>query len=139
MSYIIPRKGVIGRFLNPHPFNMKEHAAITLMASAATQSALATEALASQQLFYGGYPSHAAGVFIVLSSQLLGYGIAGLLRDVLVYPTRMLWPINLPISSLLDSMHADKQETKQKLRIFYYVFFALFVWEVVPEVGFPAH
>ena len=61
---------------------MKEHASITLMASAASQSALATEALAAQELFYGGYPSKGAGIFIVITSQLIGFGIAGLLRQI---------------------------------------------------------
>ena len=54
MAFAIPRKGWL-RYLNPHEFNQKEHAAITIMASAAAVSALATEALAAQALFYGGY------------------------------------------------------------------------------------
>jgi hypothetical protein len=137
MSYAIPRRGRIGRFLNPGPFNQKEHAAIALMASAASQSALATEALAAQQLFYGGYPSHAAGIFITLSSQLIGYGIAGLLRDIIVRPTKMLWPMTLPISSLLESLHKNKFESKSRLKIFYIVFFVLFFWTIVPEVSGP--
>jgi hypothetical protein len=135
MAVVIPRCGPIGRFLNPGPFNMKEHAAITLMASAASQSALATEALAAQDLFYGGYPSKVAGVFIVISSQLIGYGIAGLLREVLVYPTHMLWPMNLPVTSLLESLHRDPNETKSRLRLFYIIFFVTFVWEVFPEAS----
>ncbi|KKA16614.1 isp4 a membrane oligopeptide transporter, partial [Rasamsonia emersonii CBS 393.64] len=117
MAYAIPRRGWIGRLLNPGPFNAKEHAAIALMASAASQSALATEALAVQQLYYGGYPSHAAGVFITLSSQLIGYGIAGLLRDIIVRPTKMLWPMTLPISSLLESLHKNKQQSKARLKV----------------------
>lgn len=136
MAHLIPRWGRIGRFLNPGPFNQKEHAAIALMASAAGQSALATEALSAQQLFYGGYPSHAAGVFIVLSSQLIGFGIAGLLRDVIVRPTNMLWPMTLPISSLLESLHRDKREAKMRLKVFYIVFFILFFWTIVPEYMF---
>jgi len=135
MAISIPRKGVIGRFFNPHDFNAKEHAAITLMASAASQTALSTEALAAQQLFYGGFPSRAAAVFITLSSQLIGYGMAGLLRDVLVYPTKMLWPYNLPVASLLESLHRDKRETRRKLKFFYIVFFTLFPWEIIPEVS----
>ncbi|KAK3677023.1 hypothetical protein LTR78_003228 [Recurvomyces mirabilis] len=135
MAAAIPRKGVL-RYLNPHPFNMKEHAAITLMASAAAQTATATEALAAQQLFYGGYPSRAAGIFVVLSSQLIGYGLAGLLRDVLVYPTKMLWPINLPVATLLETLHRDKVETRRRLKIFYIVFICIFVWEAFPEYIF---
>ncbi|KAF2090416.1 OPT superfamily oligopeptide transporter [Saccharata proteae CBS 121410] len=137
MAYAIPRKGFAGKYLNPFGFNMKEHAAICLMASAAAQSALSTQALAAQQLFYGGYPSHAAGIFITLSTQLIGYGIMGLLREVLVYPTKMLWPMNLPVTSLVETLHRDKSESKKRLRLFYYVFFGLFLWEVIPEYLFP--
>lgn len=135
LALIIPRKGFL-RYLNPHPFNRKEHAAITIMASAAAQAATSTEALAAQELFYGGYPSRAAGIFITLSSQLIGFGIAGLLRDVLVYPTKMLWPQNLPVATLLENLHRDKSETKRRLRVFYCVFAFMFVWETLPEYMF---
>ncbi|KAG4420066.1 hypothetical protein IFR04_006825 [Cadophora malorum] len=128
--------GSIGRFLNPGPFNMKEHASITLMASAASQSALATEALAAQDLFYGGYPNKAAGIFVVITAQLIGFGLAGLLRHILVYPTHMLWPMNLPITSLLESLHKDKAVAKARLKIFYIIFFTFLVWEIFPEYIF---
>ncbi|KAF2722237.1 OPT-domain-containing protein [Polychaeton citri CBS 116435] len=136
MAFVIPRKGFL-KYLNPHPFHLKEHAAITLMASAAGQSALATEALAAQELFYGGYPNKAAGIFITLASQLIGYAIAGMLRQVLVWPTKMLWPMNLPITSLLEALHKDKVQAKRRLKVFYIGFLVLFVWELFPEYVFP--
>ncbi|EST04618.1 Oligopeptide transporter, OPT superfamily [Kalmanozyma brasiliensis GHG001] len=142
MAAVIPRRGWMGRWLNPHPFNLKEHAAITLMASAGTQSALATEALAAQQLFYGGYPSKAAGIFLVLSSQLIGYTVAGLLRNVLVRPVKMLWPSNLPLTSLLETFHGSKAPdaktiVKKRMKIFWIIAAIIFVWEVFPEYIFP--
>jgi hypothetical protein len=91
--------------------------------------------LAAQDLFYGGYPSKAAGVFIVITSQLIGYGLAGLLRGVLVYPRHMLWPMNLPVTSLLESLHKDRVETKARLKIFYIIFGIMFVWELFPEAS----
>jgi len=135
MAVVIPRRGIF-RYLNPGPFNAKEHAAITIMASAAAQAAVSTQALAAQALFYGGYPSTGAGIFVTLSSQLIGFGIAGLLRDVLVFPARMLWPINLPVATLLETLHRDKAETKKRLRWFYIVFVCIFVWETLPEYMF---
>ena len=153
MALILPRSGVLGKWLNPHPFNLKEHAAITLMASAGTQSALATEALAAQQLFYGGYPSKAAGIFMTLSSQLIGYTMAGMLRNVLVHPTKMLWPVNLPLTSLLEAFHggsdqsgsesktnADEERRKRnkaRMKLFYIIAGITFVWELFPEYIFP--
>lgn len=142
MAAVIPKSGFIGRWFNPHPFNLKEHAAITLMASAGTQSALATEALAAQQLFYGGYPSKAAGIFLVLSSQLIGYTMAGLLRSVLVYPVKLLWPQNLPLTSLLETFHGSKAPdsktiVKKRMKVFWVVAGIIFVWEIFPEYVFP--
>ena len=106
------------------------------MASAASQAAASTEVLAAQELFYGGYPSRAAGVFVTVSSQILGFGVAGLLRDVLVYPTRMIWPINLPPATLLETLHRDKSETRRRLKVFGIVFACIFIWEAFPEYIF---
>jgi hypothetical protein len=69
------------------PFNSKEHAFIIIMASAAATNAVSTEILAAQRLYYNMDPSPGAAIFLVISSQLLGFGIAGLLRSVLVQPT----------------------------------------------------
>ncbi|KAK5991876.1 Sexual differentiation process isp4-like protein [Cladobotryum mycophilum] len=137
MSSIIPRTGLIGRFLNPFPWNRKEHTAAVLMASAASVSALSTEALAVQKLWYGGYPNHVAGVFITLSSQIIGFGVAGMMRDVLLYPTKMLYPANLPITTVMETLHKPKAETKRRFNIFWIVFVAIFVWEWFPEYIFP--
>ncbi|EKJ69563.1 hypothetical protein FPSE_10274 [Fusarium pseudograminearum CS3096] len=137
LSYIIPRKGAIGRFLNPHPWNRKEHTAAVLMASAASVSALSTEALSVQKLWYGGYPNQAAGIFITLSSQLIGYGIAGMMRSVLLYPTKMLYPANLPITTVMETLHKPKSETRKRFQVFWIVFVAIFCWEWFPEYIFP--
>jgi hypothetical protein len=103
------------------------------MSSAAANAPLAIEVLAVQKLWYNTTPNAAVGIFLIFSSQCLGYGIAGILRRTLVYPTKMLYPINLPVNSLLESLHGDKIITRGPLRLFYWAFFILFVWEVFPE------
>jgi len=50
MSLSLPRNGLIGRWLNPHSFNSKEHLAIVIMSSSASGAAYATEVLATQKL-----------------------------------------------------------------------------------------
>ena len=52
-----------------------------IMASAAANSALGTEVLAVQRLYYNTTPNPAASIFLLFSSQLLGYGMGGLLRS----------------------------------------------------------
>ncbi|KAI7762556.1 hypothetical protein LZL87_008902 [Fusarium oxysporum] len=137
LAHIIPRWGRIGRLLNPGPWNRKEHTAAVLMASAASVSALSTEALTVQKLWYGGYPDQAAGIFITLSSQLIGYGVAGMMRSVLLYPTKMLYPANLPITTVMETLHKPKSETRKRFQVFWIVFVAIFCWEWFPEYIFP--
>ncbi|SRR6266702_151684 len=96
MEAVIPRWGWF-RYLNPvcaccsplsdlftrckkGPFNKKENAFIVIMAGAAANSALGTEVLAVQRLFYNITPNGAASIFLLFASQLLGYGIGGLMR-----------------------------------------------------------
>lgn len=133
MSFAIPRKGRIGRFLNPHPFNVKEHLAIVIMANSASISSLGIEVLAVERLFYGAKLNGAISVFLLFSSQFLGYGIAGLMRKTLVYPKNMLWPYNLPVNSMLETLHRPRAQTRKPLKIFLIVFVCIFCWEIVPE------
>lgn len=44
--------------------------------------------------------------------------------------------MNLPITSLLESLHKDKAVAKARLKIFYIVFFFMLVWEIFPEYIF---
>ncbi|VDC00489.1 unnamed protein product [Peniophora sp. CBMAI 1063] len=138
MEFVIPSRGVF-RYLNPGPFNKKENAFIVIMASAAANSALGTEVLAVQRLYYNTTPNPAASIFLLFSSQLLGYGMGGLLRNVLLYPSKMLYPGILPLTSMLDAFFAKEasQTNKKKLRLFYWAFTAIFFWEILPEWMFP--
>ncbi|KAI9442371.1 OPT oligopeptide transporter protein-domain-containing protein [Lactarius indigo] len=141
MEAFIPRRGWF-RYLNPGPFNKKENAFIVIMASAATNSALGTEVLAVQRLFYNITPNGAASVFLLFSSQLLGYGIGGLMRPILLYPSKMLYPGVFPVVSMLDAFYQEgstrcPEGNKKRLKLFYVAFSAIFIWEIFPEWMFP--
>jgi hypothetical protein len=114
-------------------FNKKEHAAICIMAAAASSPPEAMIVLAVQKLFYNMNPSVVVGVFLVMSTQMLGYGVAGLLRGVLVYPSKMLYPVNIPTAALLENLHLKGPATKKKLNVFYIGFAVLFVWQTMPQ------
>ncbi|KAF9227496.1 OPT superfamily oligopeptide transporter [Gyrodon lividus] len=136
METFIPRYGLL-RYLNPHPFNKKENAFIIIMASAAANSALATEVLAVQRLYYNITPNAASSIFLLFSSQLLGYGIGGVMRSTLLYPSKMLYPGVLPLLSMFDAFFRDGAAARRKLKVFYMVFGAIFIWELFPEWIFP--
>ncbi|KAG1803721.1 OPT oligopeptide transporter protein-domain-containing protein [Suillus plorans] len=136
METFIPRYGLL-RYLNPGPFNKKENAFIIIMASAAANSALATEVLAVQRLYYNITPNAVSSIFLLFSSQLLGYGIGGLMRGILLYPSKMLYPGVLPLLSMLDAFYHDGIAARRKLKVFYFVFTVIFIWELFPEWIFP--
>lgn len=128
MAYAIPRKGWLGRLLNPHPFNKKEHLAIVVMANAASISALGIELLAVERLYYGAKLNGGSSIFLLFSSQFLGYGIAGLMRKALLYPKNMLWPVNLPVNNMLEALHHNRAAMRKPLRVFLIVFACIFCW-----------
>jgi len=67
-----------------------------------------------------------------------GYGVAGLLRKTLVYPTKMLYPQNLATASLLENLHRDsKTVAAKKMRVFRIAFAILFLWQAFPQYIAP--
>ncbi|KAI0393088.1 OPT oligopeptide transporter protein-domain-containing protein [Xylariaceae sp. FL0594] len=91
--------------LSPGPFNMKEHAIIMVMASVAFSVAYATDVILAQIAFYKQDFGLIFQLLIVISSQSLGFGMAGILRKYLVYPAAMIWPTTLVAITLMNAMY----------------------------------
>lgn len=71
----------------------------------------------------------------LIASQLIGYGLTGLARDYLVYPTWAVYPFLMPQVQLFDAMHRAKGVFLQrKRRVFFWtVLIGIFIWEWFPE------
>jgi hypothetical protein len=126
-----------GGWLNPGPFNVKEHTCIYIMVSSANTSAYGTWILSAQELFYTDTPGAAGSIFLLFATQLVGYGIAGQLRPYLVYPSNMIWPTSLPTVSLLKTFNTERDEAKWRTRFFFIIFASIFVYEFIPQYMFP--
>lgn len=130
--------------LNPGPFNIKEHSIIVVMASVSFSAAYATDILLAQIAFYKQDFGLVFQVLLVVSTQSIGYGIAGILRKFLVYPAAMIWPANLVSVTLMNAMYENNERpdptifggTIHRYRWFGYVTAGAFVWYFVP--GFLA-
>ncbi|KAF9255108.1 OPT oligopeptide transporter [Marasmius fiardii PR-910] len=127
------------RFLNPSSFNIKEHVAITIMSSTSAYAAKAISIFAAQDLYYNVRPNAAVPIFTLISTQLIGYGMAGILRRFLVYPTFAVYPQSMPTVQLFDALHRGHSVLAQKKRVrfFWLVFLGIFVWEWFPEYIAP--
>jgi hypothetical protein len=65
--------------------------------------------------------------------------LLGIMRAFLVYPTYIVFPNLLPTVQLFDALHRGKKIFTQKKRVkfFWGVFIAIFVWEWFPEYIAP--
>ncbi|KAE9396396.1 OPT oligopeptide transporter [Gymnopus androsaceus JB14] len=133
------RDNMFWSFLNHGPFNLKEHVAITIMSSTASASSLAISIFASQDLYYNVEVNAGVGIFTLMASQLLGYGIAGVFRAFLVHPTFAIYPQVMPQVQLYDTLHRSQEAVMQRKRMkfFWTVFVGIFVWEWFPEYIAP--
>ncbi|KAJ6536472.1 OPT oligopeptide transporter protein-domain-containing protein, partial [Mycena vulgaris] len=116
------------------------HVAITIFASTAAGSALAISIFAADELYYDIQVSPGVGILTLIGIQLLGYGLGGIMRSFLVYPTYMVYPSLLPTVQLFDALHRGKKIFLQKKRVkfFWSCFIAIFIWEWFPEYIAPS-
>ncbi len=69
--------------LNPGPFNCKEHSIVVVMASVSFSVAYATDIILAQLVFYKQNFGIPFQLLLTISTQSLGYGIAGVMRKFL--------------------------------------------------------
>ncbi|GFY90111.1 oligopeptide transporter 4 [Actinidia rufa] len=104
VKFRIPGFGPKSFSFNPGPFNMKEHVLISIFANAGSAfgngSAYAVGIVTIIKAFYRRNISFLAGWILIITTQVLGYGWAGLLRKYVVEPAHMWWPNTLVQVSL---------------------------------------
>lgn len=124
--------------LNPGAFNIKEHAAISIMANIAILQAYVINFFMSVELpvFYGQDISYGIQYVFAIANQCIGYGFAGLLHKFLVIPSSMIWPQALVVSTILNTLHAqDDRDDRSisRVRWFVYVLGACFLYHFIPN------
>lgn len=124
--------------LNPdRQFNIKEHALITIMANVSIGSAAATQVIEALVKFYHMPSQGGFEVLLCITTQLFGFGLAGMASRWLVGPASMLWPQVLSNAALLSTLHsrlnviADGWQIS-RLRFFLYVFVGGAIWYFAP-------
>ncbi|KAJ3097402.1 hypothetical protein HDU96_000408 [Phlyctochytrium bullatum] len=132
MSKILPR-GV----LNPGPFNFKEHALIYVCCNSGANTTYALYNIIGQKYqLYQESLTDVAAVFFAINTQIMGYGLAGICRRYLVRPAAMLWPSNLSVVAMLQTLHekpaADEQYKTSRFKFFWLVTLASAVWAFFP-------
>ncbi|CAM6094354.1 unnamed protein product [Calypogeia fissa] len=126
--------------LNPGPFNMKEHVLITIFANSGSGTVYATGIVDIVKALYLRNISFVAGLLVCVTTQMLGYGWAGLFRDFLVKPGVMWWPQTLVQVSLFRTLHEPDVRRKggvTRFQFFIIAIFCSFAWYILPGYLFP--
>ncbi|KAL9238500.1 hypothetical protein vseg_012913 [Gypsophila vaccaria] len=138
-KFRIPGFGSRTFSLNPGPFNVKEHVLISIFANAGSAfgngSAYAVGIVNIIKAFYKRKISFFAGWMLIITTQVLGYGWAGLMRKYVVEPAHMWWPGTLVQVSLFRTLHEkdDKSERRiSRAKFFLIALVCSFLWYAVP-------
>ncbi|XP_023544096.1 oligopeptide transporter 7-like [Cucurbita pepo subsp. pepo] len=126
--------------LNPGPFNQKEHVLITIFANSGASTVYAIHVVSAIKIFYKKELTFFVALLVVLTTQVLGFGWAGIFRRYLVEPAAMWWPQNLVQVSLFRALHEKEERPKGKLsrnQFFVIAFTCSFAYYVFPGYLFP--
>ncbi|XP_020571155.1 oligopeptide transporter 1-like, partial [Phalaenopsis equestris] len=127
--------------LNPGSFTMKEHCLIAIFAGTGADGVYSVHIVTVVKAFYHRKINLRAAFLLAQTSQLLGYGWAGIFRKFLVESPYMWWPANLVQVSLFKALHQKESRKKgaiTQFQFFIIVFIASFAYYVIPGFIFPA-
>lgn len=82
-------------------------------------------------------------ILLTLSTQILGYAIAGLTRRYLVRPSGMIWPSTLISTSMFRTLHKEDNKPADgwlisRWKFFLYTFLGSCVFYLLPGLLMPA-
>lgn len=134
--------------LNPGPWNTKEQALVTIMFGITASMAYVSDQIFVQRLaIYYDNNSWARSGYqftLIMSTQFIGFGLAGLVRHVLVYPPQCIWPSVLPALALNKALLGEERKenihgwTISRYRFFLYSFCGMFIYFWFPNFLFQA-
>lgn len=125
--------------LNPGPFNVKEHVLITIFANSGAGTVYAIHVVTVVKVFYKKHISFFVSLIVVITTQVLGFGWAGIFRRYLVEPAAMWWPANLVQVSLFRALHEKEERPKggvTRTQFFLIAFICSFAYYVFPGYMF---
>ncbi|VVT57172.1 uncharacterized protein SAPINGB_P005570 [Magnusiomyces paraingens] len=133
--------------LNPGPWSYKEQSLTTIMFGITSSMAYVSDQIFVQKLpmFYNNKWANSGYQFtLILSTQFIGFGLAGFVRHVLVYPEKCIWPTILPTIALNRALMVKETSeningwTISRKKLFLFAFLAMFFYFWLPNYLFQA-
>lgn len=101
------------------------------------------QVIVEQSMFYHQKLTITYQILLTISTQVLGYALAGLTRRFLVRPSGMIWPGTLISTSMFSTLHKQDNAPANgwhvsRMRFFLYVFLGSAAFYFLPGLLFPA-
>ncbi|KAK6456528.1 OPT oligopeptide transporter protein-domain-containing protein [Scheffersomyces xylosifermentans] len=133
--------------LNPGPWNHKEQMLATIFYSVSAGTSYVSYNIHVQKMenFYNNqWADFGYQTLLILSTNFLGFGFAGIMRKFAIYPIRSIWPTILPTLALNKALlQSERKEningwTISRYSFFFTVFAASFLYNWIPTYLFAA-
>ncbi|KAI4958996.1 hypothetical protein J4E86_002716 [Alternaria arbusti] len=124
-------------------WNEKEHCCVYVSSNVSFGFAFATDVIVEQVKFYKQDLGIMYQVLLILSTQILGYSLAGITRRYLVRPSGMIWPSTLVSTAMFTALHKDENKpadgwTIAPRKFFSRIFLGSVAFYFLPGLLFPA-
>ncbi|KAK6456529.1 OPT oligopeptide transporter protein-domain-containing protein [Scheffersomyces xylosifermentans] len=152
LEWLLPKTKVqVWKFtidLNPGPWNYKEQMLATMLCSISgggTSYVSSNIHVQRMKMFYNNqWANFGYQTLLILSTNFMGFGFAGIMRKFAVYPVDAIWPTLLPTIALNKAlMQPEKKENINgwvisRYMFFFFVFIISFISYWVPNYLFTA-
>lgn len=151
LAYILPKwKFNVWKYtidLNPGPWNHKEQMLATIFYSVSAGVPYVSYNIHNQRVerFYNNkWADFGYQTLLILSTNFLGFGFAGIMRKFAIYPIKSIWPTILPTLALNKAlMQPERKEningwTISRYSFFFAVFAFSFTYFWIPNYLFGA-
>lgn len=151
LALCVPKRKIkiLGQVIdtNPGPWSLKEQMLTTLMYSVSSSYPYVSYNIPvlKMEMFYNvSWCGWGYQILLMLSTNFMGFGFAGIMRKFCVYPVRAIWPTMLPTLALNRALLAtDPKEningwTISKYKFFFITFAASFCYYWLPGYLFQA-
>ncbi|KAH7380718.1 OPT oligopeptide transporter protein-domain-containing protein [Pyrenochaeta sp. MPI-SDFR-AT-0127] len=124
-------------------WNEKEHCCVYVSSNVSFGFAFATDVIVEQVKFYRQDLGVMYQILLILSTQILGYSLAGITRRYLVRPSGMIWPSTLVSTAMFTALHRDQNKpadgwTISPRKFFVRIFLGSVAFYFLPGLLFPA-
>jgi OPT family oligopeptide transporter len=139
---VMPTWSLFGIELNPGPFNVKEHACVTIFMNVVVSARLVNMIFAEQVKYFNLDIGIGRAILFNIACYLMSYGWAGITLPILVKPANLIWPSTLSTCALFKTLHSKENRPADGWTISRFSFFGLsfagsFIWYWFPDLIMP--